>query len=282
MPPRNPDHPRACGANRWPPTRARSRNGSSPRVRGKLLELDKGQRHVRIIPARAGQTAWRIFRFSACPDHPRACGANALTLAMLVLQSGSSPRVRGKRKHDGMPVALRRIIPARAGQTVFRGQAYRQLPDHPRACGANPQLLCCVVCCCGSSPRVRGKPPSMPVAVPRTRIIPARAGQTAWRFRWCRSFADHPRACGANHFFPFCIFFRIIPARAGQTALSSGLTSDSPDHPRACGANVMARSWPMSTSGSSPRVRGKLIVFFGHDWSVRIIPARAGQTRAPS
>ena len=33
-----------------------SRSGSSPRVRGKLVELDYGIRKRRIIPARAGQT----------------------------------------------------------------------------------------------------------------------------------------------------------------------------------------------------------------------------------
>ena len=92
----------------------------------------------------------------------------------------------------------------------------------------------------GSSPRVRGKP-----------LAPA--GHMA--------------------------FARIIPARAGQTFQRSKTWQPTPDHPRACGANPFSGLAVALIAGSSPRVRGK--PRFGRAESVvlRIIPARAGQTR---
>ena len=51
-----------------------------------------------------------------------------------------------------------------------------------------------------------------------------------------------------------------------------------PDHPRACGANIAFAHVQFHERGSSPRVRGKLLVVGGIVGGVRIIPARAGQT----
>ena len=92
----------------------------------------------------------------------------------------------------------------------------------------------------GSSPRVRGKPVIQRVHVDLPRIIPARAGQTFQRSKTWQPTPDHPRACGANLW--------LLPV-----------------------------TWLLP--GSSPRVRGK--PRFGRAESVvlRIIPARAGQTR---
>ena len=112
--------------------------------------------------------------------------------------------------------------------------------------------------------------------------------------------ADHPRACGAN-FRPVsrgCSRFgssprvrgkrcklrqlkqqiRIIPARAGQTNIESTLRYRRTDHPRACGANDHPTCGKVSENGSSPRVRGKPDASSRNGRSVRIIPARAGQT----
>ena len=77
---RTADHPRACGANSPMIRIASTADGSSPRMRGKLPGT--GHRDIarphRIIPAHAGQTASSSVTCRALPDHPRACGANAL------------------------------------------------------------------------------------------------------------------------------------------------------------------------------------------------------------
>ena len=52
------------------------------------------------------------------------------------------------------------------------------------------------------------------------------------------------------------------------------------DHPRSCGANGGTGSTPASSRGSSPLVRGQLLPHRRHVAADRIIPARAGPTRA--
>ena len=71
---------------------------------------------------------------------------------------------------------------------------------------------------------------------------------------------------------------RIIPARAGQTARPRAVWLWRAHHPRACGANCRCCNMFWTVSGSSPRVRGKLIGHLSFLLDKRIIPARAGQT----
>ena len=76
-------------------------------------------------------------------------------------------------------------------------------------------------------------------------------------------------------------YLRIIPARAGQTWSHCRRRSSGTNHPRACGANNKRGDEPGGEYGSSPRVRGKLLLFGCRVGSMRIIPARAGQTWLP-
>ncbi len=153
-------------------------------------------------------------------------------------------------------------------------------PDHPRACGANPDTQPTIPMNVGSSPRVRGKLRLSLGNLVRVRIIPARAGQTDGSGNSPANRTDHPRACGANclripsrgravgssprvrgkHSLSELITLprRIIPARAGQTRSPVPEHRVPTDHPRACGANEQGRG------------------DIGH--AARIIPARAGQT----
>ena len=155
--------------------------------------------------------------------------------------SGSSPRVRGKQALKFIQEANQRIIPARAGQTGLLGAAGLGGADHPRACGANASSAAACKSLAGSSPRVRGK----------------------------------PRIGGATR-----MVLRIIPARAGQTPERNPRERSGPDHPRACGANKSHTVSPHWRTGSSPRVRGKPSAYTTLEFAVRIIPARAGQTRS--
>ena len=172
------DHPRACGANRRTVRLFGVSVGSSPRVRGKRHALVGQIEHLRIIPARAGQTATPKAVVIIPPDHPRACGANSIVLLTALGGGGSSPRVRGKRwRRSGFPRRVR-IIPARAGQTSKMPLMVNRYSDHPRACGANSRAFIRFCAVSGSSPRVRGKPGQSDRRHPQHRIIPARAGQT--------------------------------------------------------------------------------------------------------
>ncbi len=73
---------------------------------------------------------------------------------------------------------------------------------------------------------------------------------------------------------------RIIPAHAGQTGYRPHHGRRHTDHPRACGANQSLYSVVLAMSGSSPRMRDKLLGAGGPAVWGRIIPAHAGQTWA--
>ena len=151
------DHPRACGANLLPNADAGLASGSSPRVRGKRPQKRREPTQNRIIPARAGQTRRSSRTCRTRTDHPRACGANIRLSKDANGQYGSSPRVRGKLRGRAQIALVGRIIPARAGQTVFVYKGTTPNPDHPRACGANAASRKTSAWTAGSSPRVRGK-----------------------------------------------------------------------------------------------------------------------------
>ena len=131
--------------------------GSSPRVRGKLVHAEKQIIVTRIIPARAGQTPRTARTPYPTSDHPRACGANDNELTVKNGNNGSSPRVRGKPDSFVVSQIHKRIIPARAGQTVASATPHDLTSDHPRACGANSAVFLILSMEAGSSPRVRGK-----------------------------------------------------------------------------------------------------------------------------
>ncbi len=174
-----PDHPRACGANYVKGRDVIVATGSSPRMRGKPSRSPVVLSCRRIIPAHAGQTSGSTWNQSALPDHPRACGANTIIVAIVGCGGGSSPRMRGKPYIRPKIVPNVRIIPAHAGQTHHLRQGQGPRSDHPRACGANSSRGSPVSLPDGSSPRMRGKPAQRVLRRQTARIIPAHAGQTS-------------------------------------------------------------------------------------------------------
>ena len=193
--------------------------GSSPLVRGQPATDNVAAGDVRIIPARAGPTYITVDFDRASTDHPRSCGANVLSRLRWRGHFGSSPLVRGQPFCAGANIRYTRIIPARAGPTLYRSMSSRYLR--------------------GSSPLVRGQLCMSCDFHETPRIIPARAGPTSAYTNARHYWSDHPRSCGANL---WSIVFlsavagssplvrgqptvirckhttgRIIPARAGPT-----------------------------------------------------------------
>ncbi len=272
-------------------------------MRGKLPASSNTSFIIRIIPAHAGQTRYRVARRRVSTDHPRACGANGTACRLTAGKCGSSPRMRGKRIPRHPVCQTIRIIPAHAGQTPAMPHRAGPSPDHPRACGANFSNVGNASTRVGSSPRMRGKRALFQILQGQPRIIPAHAGQTAIPRRAWDSCSDHPRACGANVYVQVApsgkdgssprmrgkqrlvdgdlVHLRIIPAHAGQTHGRWKAPSATTDHPRACGANPASDPWSSDPSGSSPRMRGKPAPDGSSHQHDRIIPAHAGQTRPP-
>ena len=74
----------------------------------------------------------------------------------------------------------------------------------------------------------------------------------------------------------------IIPAGAGKRPRRRRTTGSRTDHPRGCGEKGVWTSACRPSSGSSPRVRGKVAIDVDETRPVRIIPAGAGKSRRRS
>ena len=76
-----------------------------------------------LIPACAGKTYACGARESNGRAHPRVCGENSISARTKSVQSGSSPRVRGKREAEALAKDSSGLIPACAGKTKASGKA---------------------------------------------------------------------------------------------------------------------------------------------------------------
>ena len=194
------------------------------------------------------------------------------------------------------------FIPARAGKTARRGEAFGDRRVHPRAGGENRVTWQNRILRLGSSPRGRGKRQRDEQQRNRPGFIPARAGKTQSIRAWRRGRTVHPRAGGEN-MTPRRTSYGgpgssprgrgkhggdslpdgvpgFIPARAGKTAIHGHCGCPFRVHPRAGGENAIAQPEGQSAPGSSPRGRGKLAAPGGCGGYRGFIPARAGKTAA--
>ena len=171
--------------------------------------------------------------------HPRVCGENAKTCCVSIGAQGSSPRMRGKPQGACRRRGLRGLIPAYAGKTPIPAARLEPAWAHPRVCGENDRVGAERALDDGSSPRMRGKQTPWEPFPHQVGLIPAYAGKTCTRARVCALPSAHPRVCGENCGLVFCVFL---------------------------------------SSGSSPRMRGKLVPIVTALVTRGLIPAYAGKT----
>ena len=228
------------------------------------------------------------------------CGEHAFLDDESSQNMGSSPHVRGARGTHFVYTPLVGIIPACAGSTG-PGCCHRCLHrDHPRMCGEHAGVSMVFVFSSGSSPHVRGAPVGRVHRLRAAGIIPACAGSTDSIHCRSRSSRDHPRMCGEHSSMParkraksgssphvrgahvswnpVSWVFGIIPACAGSTVSVPNTTPQSWDHPRMCGEHVLNACPGTQLEGSSPHVRGALVVLLSEGTHFGIIPACAGST----
>ena len=156
---------------------------------------------------------------------------------------GLSPHGRGKRSRTLSWRTPVRSIPARAGETGAATRYNERYWVYPRPCGGNSSTSSEERVCWGLSPPVRGKRSSRPSRPPRTRSIPARAGETG---------------------------------RAELTMSRHWV------YPRTGGGNYVATQGDIFVEGLSPHGRGKQVRTIETRKGMRSIPARAGETRKRS
>ena len=211
------DHPRSRGVYMVAVAPRTVRPGSSPLARGLPPAGRSFSQSVRIIPARAGFTGPGRRRGRDRRDHPRSRGVYGARARGTCTERGSSPLARGLRMTAPTIPAEVRIIPARAGFTIFHLGRRRAPRDHPRSRGVYTRRLRGEPGGTGSSPLARG--------------LPAKAAS-------------------------LLLSQRIIPARAGFTILDAVAASIPADHPRSRGVYISSYEELISTLGSSPLARG--------------------------
>ena len=192
-----------------------------------------------IIPAHAGNTSPPAIDLAKYGDHPRACGEHAVWFEFRAKREGSSPRMRGTLNTVTTRHSHTGIIPAHAGNTSSTGGWRKRARDHPRACGEHICNNPCLAKLRGSSPRMRGTLGAFARPKQNRGIIPAHAGNTLFFYKDIKIIWDHPRACGEH-----------------------GAAFDNLDAQR----------------GSSPRMRGTLVISDVDSLPLGIIPAHAGNT----
>ena len=228
-----------CGEHRICCQSCKISTGSSPHVRGALVQDFLQGLSTGIIPACAGSTvSWRIRR-PPCRDHPRMCGEHNRGSSFGQSHKGSSPHVRGARQACDDALQESGIIPACAGSTSWETLRRSSIRDHPRMCGEHADGNKTIQGAKGSSPHVRGA--------------------------LARRFASGS-ATG------------IIPACAGSTPMSPTGRGAMWDHPRMCGEHSRPMKSRSNCGGSSPHVRGARQSRSLINLSLGIIPACAGST----
>ncbi len=170
--------------------------GSSPRARGTVLDLLRGQDGARFIPASAGNGSRGFMSSSTRAVHPRERGERKNKLSDLNDHLGSSPRARGTVLQEGAAGGLHRFIPASAGNGRARLGSGRWGSVHPRERGERASRAAIRASRCGSSPRARGTVTGDHRQRDARRFIPASAGNgsSCWESR-CASTV-HPRERG--------------------------------------------------------------------------------------
>ena len=132
---RAPDHPRSRGEYLARVDVARGDSGSSPLSRGILFGWGRERVNPRIIPALAGNTGVPDAVAEVAGDHPRSRGEYCVRYLPDEFSVGSSPLSRGIRSFVCGCRAVRRIIPALAGNTSRHTSAQPSPADHPRSRG---------------------------------------------------------------------------------------------------------------------------------------------------
>ena len=216
------------------------------------------------------------------------------------MRTGSSPRVRGTQKClDRQPIQTR-FIPAGAGNTIGAGLLAIVSAVHPRGRGEHAVCQCVLQGYYGSSPRARGTPNGHLSMCTPGRFIPAGAGNTRRRSRYCRHAPVHPRGRGEHDMNGTNRLLlpgssprargtparrqrpsdapRFIPAGAGNTCKVRWSRRPLSVHPRGRGEHGQWDACAGSARGSSPRVRGTLQRLVVGRFAPRFIPAGAGNT----
>src|SRR5579871_5050209 len=127
-------HPHACGENGSLPSALPALRGPPPRPsRKRVGPVQPGARH-RYTPTPVGKTRPTIAASPRFAVHPHACGENCAPSGTSPPQSGTPPRLWGKRIPPSTVFVVRRYTPTPVGKT------YHGVASYPSQAGTPPRL----------------------------------------------------------------------------------------------------------------------------------------------
>ena len=259
----------------------------------------RNTRRYRSIPAGAGEPGVGR-RSSVAPGvYPRGCGGTGAHSNRATVPTGLSPRVRGNRAASACTIRPEGSIPAGAGEPrrAIRAPALGWV--YPRGCGGTGRFAATATTFTGLSPRVRGNHLVVLLAERRHRSIPAGAGEPGASSISPRRSRVYPRGCGGTVCTTWAwaaalglsprvrgnrqtwgrkdAAYGSIPAGAGEPPTRPRGVPGSGVYPRGCGGTQVDACSDGYAWGLSPRVRGNPRWRFWVRWSIRSIPAGAGE-----
>ena len=267
-----------CGGTVLIQSDAHAGRGLSPRVRGNRHRKGETPFHPGSIPACAGEPVPSFWVIRPVWVYPRVCGGTRYHPDPPKSQNGLSPRVRGNLPPLFALFALRRSIPACAGEPLYLGTAAPAWRVYPRVCGGTSEGALFHRMEKGLSPRVRGNRVRIFLDPPYLRSIPACAGEPHRARPHTSPPEVYPRVCGGtsrigimqrngmglsprvrgNPHQDESTFstIRSIPACAGEPGGPIGRLAVRRVYPRVCGGTAEERTDLVLRGGLSPRVRG--------------------------
>ena len=207
--------------------------------------------------------------------------------------------MRGNRGGVSVREAIKRSIPACAGEPEAGRCRLRRSRVYPRVCGGTSPGRPTPSLSQGLSPRVRGNPNQPSDSAGDLRSIPACAGEPPRKLPFCGLCKVYPRVCGGTTPIPptphtsYGLSPRVrgnplrrenrrdrpgsIPACAGEPLEVRANPHPPTVYPRVCGGTLPRHGIINEVWGLSPRVRGNLSRRQSVEWRLRSIPACAGE-----
>ncbi len=149
-------HPRICGEHYNVKLATKFVVGSSPHMRGTCPKRNHPCGKGRFIPAYAGNMETTRPAIGKTAVHPRICGEHAIDGVTQVIDTGSSPHMRGTCKLAFQSPEILRFIPAYAGNIWSLRLVCSKSAVHPRICGEHKKVVDRKFSINGSSPHMRG------------------------------------------------------------------------------------------------------------------------------
>ena len=112
-------HPRVCGEDDSSGCLRNPCQETPPRMRGRLYVQHTDAVIPGNTPAYAGKTAESEAQSSAARKHPRVCGEDSVRVAIILFNTETPPRMRGRQNWSESGKYTTRNTPAYAGKTGF-------------------------------------------------------------------------------------------------------------------------------------------------------------------